>query len=201
MSLLKERYGIQGLVVGYDHRFGHNRSEGFEDYVRYGRELGMEVIQALEFGEEKVSSSAIRRLLAEGAIEQANCLLGYTYYIDGLVTEGHQVGRQLGFPTANLLPVPDKLVPADGVYVVRATVEEQTFKGILNIGHRPTLDNGPERSIEVHLLHFEGDIYAQPLRIDFLHYLRAERKFDSLEALTRQIGEDKAEAERIFVDF
>jgi riboflavin kinase/FMN adenylyltransferase len=201
MSLLKERYGIQGLVVGYDHRFGHNRSEGFEDYVRYGRELGMEVIQALEFGEEKVSSSAIRRLLAEGAIEQANRLLGYTYYIDGLVTEGHQVGRQLGFPTANLLPVPDKLVPADGVYVVRATVEEQTFKGILNIGHRPTLDNGPERSIEVHLLHFEGDIYAQPLRIDFLHYLRAERKFDSLEALTRQIGEDKAEAERIFVDF
>jgi riboflavin kinase/FMN adenylyltransferase len=202
MGLLQERYGVQALVIGYDHRFGHNRCEGFDDYVRYGKEMGMEVIQAKEFGEEKVSSSAIRTLLAKGGVEQANRLLGYTYYIEGIVTEGHQVGRHIGFPTANLLPnSPDKLVPAEGVYVARATVGGHVYKGILNIGHRPTLDNGPERSIEVHLLDFEGDIYAQPLRIEFLHYLRAERRFDTMEQLASQINKDKAEAERIFVDF
>jgi riboflavin kinase/FMN adenylyltransferase len=202
MGLLKERYGVQALVIGYDHRFGHNRCEGFDDYVRYGREIGMEVIQAREFDRAKVSSSAIRSLLAEGEVERANRLLGYPYYIEGIVTEGHRVGRRLGFPTANLLPdSPDKLVPAEGVYVVKATVDGTPYKGILNIGHRPTLHNGPERSIEVHLLHFEGDIYARPLRIDFLRFLRKEHRFDTVEELADQISRDKAEAEQTFVDF
>jgi riboflavin kinase/FMN adenylyltransferase len=201
MQRLSERYGIRALVIGYDHRFGHHRSEGFEDYVRYGRELGMEVIQAKEYGEEKVSSSVIRRLLGEGRIEQANRLLGYPYYIEGSVTEGHQVGRHIGFPTANLLPAsPDKLVPADGVYIVRATVRGEHRRGILNIGHRPTLHNGPERSIEVHLLEFEGDLYGQPLRIELMKFLRPERKFDSIEALTEQIKLDKQQANNYLIN-
>jgi riboflavin kinase/FMN adenylyltransferase len=195
MQLLAGRYGIRALVIGYDHRFGHHRSEGFEDYVRYGRELGMEVIQAKEYGPEKVSSSVIRRLLGEGKIEDANRLLGYPYYIEGTVVEGHQVGRHIGFPTANLRPASaDKLVPGDGVYVAGVDVEGAHYRGILNIGHRPTLHNGPERSIEVHLLDFEGDLYSRPLRIELYRYLRPERKFDTTEALAEQIKLDKQQA-------
>jgi riboflavin kinase/FMN adenylyltransferase len=200
MQLLKERYGILALVIGYDHRFGHNRSEGFDDYVRYGRELGVEVVQATEYDGAKVSSSAIRRLLAEGQMEPANRLLGYTYYIEGVVTEGYQMGRRIGFPTANLLPdEPDKLVPADGVYAVRVQLQCNWWNGVLNIGHRPTLHNGPERSIEVHLLDFKGDVYALPLRIEFLHYLRREQMFASVEELAGQIELDKQQAKQYFI--
>jgi riboflavin kinase/FMN adenylyltransferase len=147
-----------------------------------------------------VSSSAIRRLLAEGQMEPANRLLGYTYYIEGVVTEGYQMGRRIGFPTANLLPdEPDKLVPADGVYAVRVQLQCNWWNGVLNIGHRPTLHNGPERSIEVHLLDFKGDVYALPLRIEFLHYLRREQMFASVEELAGQIELDKQQAKQYFI--
>lgn len=119
------------LVIGYDHRFGHNRSEGFEDYCRYGEELHIKVVQAQALTEENISisSSVIRALLKEGNITQANHYLGYSYYLDGTVVNGYKVGRKLGFPTANLLPsCPDKLIPAEGVYAVYTYIEDNGTK-------------------------------------------------------------------------
>lgn len=200
MEVLKNRYRIRALVIGYDHRFGHNRSEGFEDYVRYGHELDMEVIPARACrlhtprGETPVSSSLIRRLLLEGEVAQANECLGYPYFINGTVVSGHRVGHQLGYPTANLQPDhPDKLIPDNGVYAVHVTLDgRQRYGGMLNIGFRPTLDNGNERSIEVHIFDFGQDIYHHPLRLSFLQRIRAERRFASLDELTAQLQRDAA---------
>ena len=197
MEVLKHRYRIAALLIGYDHRFGHNRSEGFDDYARHGRELGIEVLPAeacrLEDG-TAVSSSLVRRLLADGDIAQANRCLGYSYFINGTVVGGHRVGHRLGYPTANLLPDhPDKLVPANGVYAVRVEIGGEQHGGMLNIGRRPTLDNGDDRSIEVHIFDFDRDIYQQPLRLSFVQRIRAERRFDSLDELVAQLHRDAAE--------
>ena len=139
--LLKERYQVKCLVIGYDHRFGHNRSEGFEDYVCYGKEIGIEVIRAqaytsdIEIGTTRnipVSSSLIRKLLHEGEVEIAARCLKYEYFLDGTVVGGYQVGRKIGFPTANLsVDDPDKLIPADGVYAVWVTFDGKTYMGML----------------------------------------------------------------------
>lgn len=201
MGMLKERYNVRALLIGYDHRFGHNRSEGFEDYVKYGHELGMEVIAAgpcLREENVAVSSSAVRSMLEAGEVEQAACLLGYDYFLSGAVVEGHQVGRTLGFPTANLqVDDADKLIPADGVYAVRVEVQGGCYGGMLSIGYRPTLNNGTDRSIEVHIFDFHADIYHCPMRIYFVRRLRAELKFDSLEELTERLRQDRVEAEKV----
>ena len=151
MQLLRERFNVRVLVIGYDHRFGHNRSEGFNDYCQYGKELDMEVVRAQALVEDgvSISSSVIRKALKEGDIQHANHYLGYRYYLDGTVVDGYKVGRKLGFPTANLLPsCPDKLIPKEGVYAVYAYIDEVRYAGMLNIGHRPTVDNGSNRSEE-----------------------------------------------------
>ena len=200
MELLHVRFNVQALVIGYDHRFGHNRSEGFEDYCCYGKELGMEVIQAPALEEDglSISSSLIRNLLKEGDVARANRYLGYRYYLDGQVVSGYQVGRKLGFPTANLQPsCPDKLVSKEGVYAVYAYVEGKRYAGMLNIGRRPTIGNGTERSIEVHLIGFEGNLYQHALRVEFMQYIREEQKFEGIEALIAQLNRDKAEIARL----
>lgn len=194
MQFLHEQYNVRILVIGYDHRFGHNRSEGFEDYCRYGKELGIQVLQAQALTEEgvSISSSVIRNLLKEGNVAQANHYLGYSYYLDGTVVDGYKVGRKLGFPTANLLPsCPDKLVPAEGVYAVYAYIEGNRYKGMLNIGHRPTVHNGTDRSIEVHILDFSDNIYHKQMRIEFMHFVRREKNFPNLDALIEQLTQDK----------
>lgn len=194
MQFLNQKYNVRTLVIGYDHRFGHNRSEGFEDYCRYGEELGMKVVQAHALTDEgiSISSSVIRNLLKEGNIPQANHYLGYSYYLDGTIVDGYKVGRKLGFPTANLLPsCPDKLIPAEGVYAVYAYIEGQRYKGMLNIGHRPTVHNGTDLSIEVHILDFSDDIYHKQMRIEFIHFVRREKSFPNLNALIEQLTQDK----------
>ena len=194
MLLLRTDYNVRTLVIGYDHRFGHNRLESFEDYVRYGQELDIDIVQARAYTQEnaKVSSSAIRELLSQGEVHTASRLLGYPYPLEGTVTDGYRVGRKIGFPTANLrVDHPFKLVPAEGVYAVKVEVEGQQHLGMLNIGHRPTLNNGADRSIEVHILDFAGDIYRQNIRIEFLRFLRPETKFASIEELISQIEKDK----------
>lgn len=194
MLLLRTEYNVRTLVIGYDHRFGHNRLESFEDYVRYGQELDIDIVQARAYTQEnaKVSSSAIRELLSLGEVHTASRLLGYPYPLEGTVTDGYRVGRKIGFPTANLrVDHPFKLVPAEGVYAVKVEVEGQQHLGMLNIGHRPTLNNGADRSIEVHILDFAGDIYRQNIRIEFLRFLRPETKFASIEELISQIEKDK----------
>ena len=197
MQLLYEQYQVRMLVIGYDHRFGHNRAETFEDYCRYGRELGIHIMQATAYTQEqdKVSSSAIRRALLSGEVSTATKYLGYSYFLQGTIVGGYQVGRKIGFPTANLrVDFSNKLIPSVGVYAVYVYVNGQKYKGILNIGHRPTLNNGADLSIEVHILDFEGDIYHQPMRIEFIDFLRNEAKFQSTEELALQIQKDKEAA-------
>ena len=197
MEVLKRRYRIAALVIGYDHRFGHNRCEGFDDYARHGRELGIEVLpaEACRLGDgTAVSSSLVRRLLSEGDVSQANRCLGYTYFIYGNVVGGHRVGHRLGYPTANLQPGhPDKLVPANGVYAVEVEVGGERHGGMLNIGRRPTIGNGDDRSIEVHIFDFDRDIYGQPLRLEFVRRIRPERKFASINELAAQLRRDSEE--------
>lgn len=206
-QILKERYQVKCLVIGYDHRFGHNRSEGFEDYVRYGKAIGIEVIRAractnnIEIGTANhipVSSSLIRTLLHEGEVDSAARCLGYEYFLDGIVVGGYQVGRKIGFPTANLsVDNPDKLVPADGVYAVWVTFDGKTYMGMLNIGVRPTINNGSNRTIEVNILHFHSDIYDKFIRLTFVKRTRPELKFDSIDELIAQLHKDAEEVEAL----
>ena len=194
--VLRDGLGVKMLVVGYDHRFGRDRADGFEDYVRYGRELGIEVVraEACRVGQVNVSSSVTRAFVSEGEMEMAARCLGRPYELTGRVVPGFHVGRELGFPTANLQPDdPLKLVPARGVYAVRvygALPENRFCAGMLNIGMRPTLENGDAPSIEVHLLGFSGDLYDCELRVEFVRRLRDEKKFRSRAELVRQLQAD-----------
>ena len=195
LHTLKEKLGVSILVTGYDNRFGHNRSEGFEDYVRYGKEIGIEVIKGEELtdGSNNVSSSSIRRMLKEGRIEDATRCLGREYQLTGTVVGGEHIGRTIGFPTANIRPDDsNKLIPANGVYAVDVWSQAGDInreRAMLNIGTRPTF-NGTATTIEVHIPHFAGNLYGSTLSIAFLRKIREERKFDSPEALVEQLNKD-----------
>ena len=194
LRILATQWRVKGLVIGYDHRFGHDRRDGFEQYVEYGQRWGIEILKAAAFdaGHMAVSSSEIRRLVQEGKVERAAQLLTYAYHISGRIVSGYKVGRTLGFPTANIQPDdPMQLLPGIGVYAVWVEVAGQRYKGMLYIGSRPTLDNGTQLSIEVHILHFSGDIYNDPIRVSFAHFVRGDEKFDSLEALKAQLMRDR----------
>ena len=195
MQLLHDKYGVSALVIGYDHRFGHNRSEGFDDYVRYGKQLGIEVLQATQF--PAVSSTKIRELLLEGDLEAANQILGYRYMLEGKVVSGFHIGHTMGFPTANLQVAPEKLIPADGVYAVMVELDGEQHQGMLNIGTRPTLANSDERSIEVHIFDFHDNIYDKELRLSLVKRTRGEVKFASKEQLILQLQQDAAEIKTI----
>lgn len=202
-QVLRERLNVCKLVIGYDNRFGHNRSEGFEDYVRYGQELGIDVIQAMPFCEpnkEAISSSYIRACLLVGNVWGANEALGYAYSLTGRVTEGFHEGRKIGFPTANLnTDGIGKLVPASGVYAVHVQLEnEQHLRpAMMNIGTRPTYD-GQLQTLEVHIFDFDSDIYGQQLRVVFDRRIRNEMKFSSPQELAKQLEKDKEEIRRIY---
>lgn len=201
LQILSSRYRVKGLIIGYDHRFGHNRAEGFDDYVKYGQELGMEILHADELVTDAgpVSSSIIRKLLTEGELTTANHLLSYPYTLHGHVVDGFHVGRKLGFPTANIdIDYPDKLIPANGVYAVRTTLPDgRQYKGMLNIGNRPTLNRPNDYSIEVHLFDFSGNLYGSSLAVELLHYMRTEQTFAGIEALRAQLVADEAAIRKI----
>lgn len=191
---------VRCLVIGYDHRFGAGRNEGFADYCAYGREMGMEVTAARPLCNEEytVSSSVVRRFLENGCVEKARECLGRYYHLRGTVVSGHHMGHGLGFPTANLCPEhPDLLVPACGVYAVYAETGCGRYPAMLNIGHRPTLNNGNDRSIEAHLFGFDGNLYGQTLTLQFVGRLRNEQKFDSLDQLKAQLQKDESQALQI----
>ena len=154
--------------------------------------------QALVNQNITISSSVIRNLLQKGCIEKANQYLGYAYFLDGTVVDGYKLGRKLGFPTANLSPsCPDKLIPQEGVYAVYARIGKEYFKGMLNIGHRPTVNNGNRLSIEVHILNFTGNLYQQQIRIELMHFIRKEQHFPNMEALIAQLHEDRSLIENL----
>lgn len=200
-QVLRQQCNVSCLLVGHDHRFGHNRAAGLDDYRQYGAELGMEVKRALalKFENLSVSSSHVRSLLAAGDVATAGRCLTYPYSFCGTVVSGHRVGRELGFPTANIRPTSaEKLIPADGVYAVRVSLADGTeHAGMLNIGHRPTIGNGTERTIEVHILHFSADIYGTPIRISFISRLRGETKFAGRAELIAQLRADEQRVEQI----
>ena len=194
---LRDRLGVKVLLTGYDNRFGHNRTEGFDDYVRYGQELGIEVLQLPQEGE--ISSSIIRQLVAEGAISKANQLLGNPYTILGSVEHGEHIGTKLGYPTANLVLVDDcQLIPATGVYAVKIRMENSVEwkHGMMNIGMRPTFD-GQSQTLEVNVFRLKENLYGQQLQVAFFERLRGEQRFDNIDALKAQLQQDAIEAERI----
>lgn len=200
MKLLRDNFNIRALVIGYDHRFGHNRSESFEDYCRYGKELNIYIVRARAYtdGEAKISSSVIRQLLKEGDVSRAAKFLGYNYFLDGTVVDGYKIGRKIGFPTANLkVDCSDKLIPSEGVYAVYVYVKGKKWAGMLNIGHRPTINNGKNLSIEVNILNFSDNIYHEEMRIEFVKYLRPEEKYDNVDALIAQMHKDRDETARL----
>lgn len=190
---LAARLHVGVLIMGYDHHFGADRLD-FDGYVAAGRDTGIEIRCASAFSTEEftVSSSTVRRLLEGGSIERARQCLGRDYCLSGTVVEGRHVGRDLGFPTANLRPVsPDKLVPGRGVYAVEVRLPDgSSYGGMLNIGFRPTLNDGRGVTIEVHLFGFSGNLYGQTLTLVFRHRLRDERRFASLDELKAQLLAD-----------
>ena len=195
-QILVEKLGTKKLVIGYDHRFGRNREGGF-DYLeanaaRFGFEI--EEISRQEIDHLTISSTKIRQALEAGNVLVANELLGRNYTFTGLVAKGRQLGRTLGFPTANVqIPETFKLIPADGVYAVRAHVRENSYGGVMNIGLRPTV-SGTGRTQEVHLFDFNEDIYGETLTVELVAFVRAEQKFNGLEALKSQIELDRTRA-------
>jgi riboflavin kinase/FMN adenylyltransferase len=202
-QVLKEQLNVKILLTGYDNRFGHNREEGFDDYVRYGQELGIEV-KSLPPAPSKgkgrtISSSFIRQLLTEGHVGKASEGLGYPYTILGRVEHGEHVGTQLGFPTANLVPVDEKqLIPAAGAYAVKVRMENSVEwkHGMMNIGMRPTFD-GHKRTLEVHVFRLNEDLYGQQLLVSFVERLREEQRFENVETLINQLQQDAVLAEQI----
>ena len=213
--ILKEKLNVNLLQIGYDNRFGHDRTEGFDDYLRYGQELGIRVHRGIEVSfqgyDMTVCSSNIRSLLSEdGDVETAAVLLERPYQLSGKVMAGEHIGHQLGFPTANLQPDnPFKLIPASGVYAVWAEIINQSMDqtnpipsclggglpAMMNIGTRPTFD-GRNRTLEVNIFDFDGDLYGQTVLITFVARLREERKFESPEALVQQLKTDREATER-----
>ncbi|HBF06426.1 MAG TPA: riboflavin biosynthesis protein RibF [Prevotella sp.] len=194
-QVLHDHLNVKKLFIGYDHRFGHNRADTFDDYVRYGKEMGIEVIknEAFQIDGVNISSSVIRSFLKEGEIEMANQCLGYPYTIIGKVVNGYHEGRKLGFPTANLdISHFGQLIPAPGVYAVKARMENMVVwkHGMMNIGTRPTF-NGKGITLETHIFNFDGDIYDQLLLVSFVKRIRGEQKFDGPEELALQLKEDE----------
>lgn len=200
IRLIRDCYNVRLLLVGYDHRFGHGRAESFSDYLRYGKELGVEIVQAPELDSSlgHVSSSAIRKLILEGNVRLAAGMLSCPFKLKGRVVDGFKNGRKLGFPTANLCLDGSLVVPARGVYAVRVVFPDGiVFGGMLNIGVRPTFNGTDAISAEVHIFGFSGDIYGQALSVELLERMRDERRMASLEELKRQLEADKAQAQEI----
>lgn len=202
-QILKDKLNVKLLRLGYDNRFGRGRTDTFDDYVEYGREMGIEVLQGsslqVEGFDEPVSSSLIRRLLAEeGDVRVAGTLLKREYSVFGVVKPGEHIGSTLGFPTANLEPSdPNQLIPASGVYAVRAILGYGVIRnGMMNIGTRPTF-NGKKQTLEVNIFDFEGDLYGHEIVVFFIERIREERRFDNPETLKAQLEEDKKQVEQI----
>lgn len=195
-TILVEKIQTKTLVIGYDHKFGKNREGTFEYLQSHSHLFGfaIEEISRQDVDDLGVSSTKIRTALAQGDISTANKYLGRPYDLSGQVVKGQQIGRSLGFPTANIQIAYDyKLLPRDGAYAVHAEVNSIQYKAILNIGDRPTVD-GEKKTIEAHLIDFEGDLYGQDLRIYFQEFLREEKKFESLDALKNQLVVDRERA-------
>lgn len=191
---LKGRYNVSTLIIGYDHRLGNNTCQSQNEMIEIAKSVGINVVRVDEFiiDDNIISSTVIRKLLASGDVAGANGFLGYQYELEGVVVSGQRLGRTIGFPTANMkLYNPLKAVPGNGVYAVWAEVFGKRYMGMCNIGTRPTVAEGNERTIETYILDFNEDIYGLDLKIKFVDKIRDEVKFTSLEMLKGQLEKDR----------
>lgn len=205
LSMLHNKYYVDALILGFNNKIGHDGISDFNEYCQLGNEIGIKILKApeLKHTNQPISSSSIRKLLLDHNIKQANNLLGYKYFISGKVIYGKQLGRKIGFPTANIQPNSNyKLIPPVGVYaVIVTTPDNKRHPAMLNIGSRPTVDtpNAPI-SIEAHLFNFKADLYNTDLKIEFIDFIRPERQFSSIDHLKNQLQEDKNNATKIISD-
>lgn len=201
-DILVNKIGVHKLIIGYDHQFGRNREGSIEQLKELTPlfSFKIEEIPAQDIDTVKISSTKIRNALLVGDIQQADRYLGYPYSLSGEVIHGNQLGRTIGFKTANILVSnKNKLIPGDGVYAVKVCVNEKEYYGMMNIGRRPTFEN-PDAgiSIEVHIFSFEEEVYNKILRVKFIKRIRDEKKFDSIDALKEQLHADKSEIKQFF---
>lgn len=200
LRLLTDRICVKRIVAGTDFRFGYQRSGSYEDLIRYADRFGYEavVVSKKQYKGTDISSTRIRERIAAGDIREANTLLGYEYFLEGTVLHGNAIGRTIGFPTANLLPPPEKLLPPKGVYAVHVDTDAGRYVGIANIGCKPTIEGTYPVGVETCLFDFSGDLYDQRIRVSFVRYIRPEKKFDSIEALQAQMERDIEAVRRLF---
>ncbi|NDV42526.1 bifunctional riboflavin kinase/FAD synthetase [Flagellimonas sediminis] len=192
-DILVDGLKAKKIIIGYDHRFGRNRNANIQDLIAFGSTLGFDVeeIPAQEIDDVSVSSTKIRNALLDGDIETANSYLSYAYMLTGTIGKGKGLGKEFGFPTANLhIEEEYKLIPKTGVYVVKSTLEGKEYFGMMNIGFNPTVD-GTTKSIEVNFFDFDGNLYGQKVQVSILHRIRDEHKFNSVEELKQQLQKDK----------
>lgn len=200
MRHMQECYGMATLIVGYNHRFGHNRNATFAQYVQEGESLGINVIKAPEYLGDyaPVSSTIVRGLIAAGKVDDACNCMGRPYRLSGEVVHGFHNGRGIGFPTANVGKLdPLIILPHTGAYAVMVEVAGKRLKGMLNVGNRPTLNNGTQLSIEVNIFDFDDDIYGMPITLEFIKFLRLEFKMGSIEELRAQLTSDRERSIKI----
>ncbi|MFA6676114.1 MAG: bifunctional riboflavin kinase/FAD synthetase [Bacteroidales bacterium] len=193
-DFLKDKYGIADLVIGYDHTIGNDRTITQDRIIQIAKEVGITAVKVKEVSNDGmcVSSTKIREHILEGDIKLANKMLGHNYSLNGVVVVGNRIGHTLGFPTANMkLYEPLKILPSNGVYVVSVQIQGKKYKGVCNIGLRPTVNMGNEKTIETHILDFNEDIYGLDIKIDFLDKIRDEKKFADREKLKKRISKDK----------
>lgn len=200
-KILKDKYNVSVLLIGYDHRFGLGRVDGFAEYVKYGREMGMTVVQGSELDSgDYVSSTQVRELLQTGEVEQAAKYLTHNYSISGKVIDGQKIGHTIGYPTANI-QVDDtaKIIPTDGVYAAYTYLDGKRYKSMLYIGRRPTLFLGNNaKTIEVNILDFNQNIYGKDIKVEFLRFIRRDAKFTNIEILKRQLMMDEERIRKYF---
>ncbi len=199
-NILFEKLHVRYLLIGYDHRFGKDRLDGFDEYKKYGEDVGVKVILADQLTEEKVhhSSTAVRKMLQEGRVKDAAQLLSYNYKLKGVVIHGNNMGTDMGFPTANIdLFDKGKIIPGTGVYAVRVKMENKCLNGMLYIGSRPTLFNKGELSIEVNIFDFSDNLYGKAIVVEFIDYLREDIKFKQVNDLVKQLEKDKENALKV----
>ena len=197
-TVLVKQLNAKYIIIGYDHQFGRNRTANINDLKNFGNQYGFEVeeITAQDIDDVSVSSTKIRKALTEGDITTANNFLGYPFIISGTVEKGKGLGRTINFPTANIAVSEDyKLIPKQGVYIVKTNINNEIIYGMMNIGTNPTV-NGKTQTIEVHFFNFKNNIYNQEIKIELLQRLRDEQKFESIDALTEQLVKDKDNALR-----
>lgn len=200
IEMLIKKLSVKCIVAGEDFCFGHNRRGNYQMLKEYADKLSYEAIILPKMKEEKrdISSTFVREEISAGRIEMANKLLGYPYFVSGEVKHGNRIGRTIGFPTVNLIPPKNKLLPEYGVYITKVTIDGIVYHGITNVGCKPTIEGDNPVGIETHILDFKQDVYDKVIIVTFIKRIREERKFPNLESLLEQMRLDVSEAQYYF---